>query len=173
MHLTNYAINKEASSFIQNIHPDKTDVGHKRSLSAIFDHIDKNRKCPSDKTSEEVWEDIKQVCVKTIMSGIHQIAHNYKSSKPQDIENSHCFQILGMDVFLDENCKSWLIEVNQSPSFMADSPLDYQVKKNLLRDTFHMLNLSWKRKNKYINQVKTEMASRLVGKHRISLEEKE
>lgn len=117
MHLTNYAINKESNGFIQNEHKDRTNVGHKRSLSAIFDYIDKNRRCSSDKTSEEVWEDIKQVCVKTLMAGINPIAHIYKSSKPQDLENSHCFHILGIDIFLDENCKSWLIEVNQSPSF--------------------------------------------------------
>jgi hypothetical protein len=97
------------------------------------------------------------------MAGIHPIAHNYKSSKPQDLENSHCFHILGIDVFLDENCKAWLIEINQAPSFMADSPLDYSLKKNLLRDSLHILNLNWKRKNRYINQVKNEMASRLVG----------
>jgi hypothetical protein len=29
MHLTNYAINKEADSFIQNNDEKKTDVGHK------------------------------------------------------------------------------------------------------------------------------------------------
>jgi D-alanine-D-alanine ligase-like ATP-grasp enzyme len=55
-----------------------------------------------------------------------------------------------MDIFLDKNLKSWLLEVNQSPSFMTDSPLDFQVKKNLIRDTLHILNLSQKRKNKYI-----------------------
>jgi tubulin polyglutamylase TTLL6/13 len=92
------------------------------------------------------------------MAGIHPIAHQYKSAKPQDLENSLCFHILGIDIFLDSNCKSWLIEVNQSPSFMTDSPLDYGVKKNLLRDTLHMLNLSWKRKNRYISSAKNEMA---------------
>jgi tubulin polyglutamylase TTLL6/13 len=55
MHLTNYAINKEADGFIQNEDENQTDVGHKRNLSSIFDHIDKNRKCATDKTSEEVW----------------------------------------------------------------------------------------------------------------------
>jgi tubulin polyglutamylase TTLL6/13 len=173
MHLTNYAINKEAEGFIQNEDENEADVGHKRSLSAIFEHIDKNRTKESDKTSDEVWEDIKKVCVKTVMAGIHPMAHIYKSSKPQDIENSLCHHILGVDIFLDENCKSWLIEVNQSPSFQADSPLDYQIKKNLIRDTFHMLNLSWKRKNKYISTSKHEMANRLVGKQRMGQEERE
>ena len=40
MHLTNYAINKEADGFMQNEDEKKDDVGHKRSLTAIFNHID-------------------------------------------------------------------------------------------------------------------------------------
>lgn len=62
-----------------------------------------------------------------------------------------------MDVFLDKKAKPWLIEVNQSPSFETDSPLDEKVKKNLLVQTFKLLNLNWKRKNKYINAYRAEM----------------
>lgn len=36
-----------------------------------------------------------------------------------------------------------------------------------------MLNLSWKRKNKYISSVKNEMANRLAGKQRMNQEERE
>ena len=56
---------------------------------------------------------------------------------------------------------------------MTDSPLDYSVKKNLIRDSLHMLNLGWKRKNRYVTQAKNEMANRLVGKQRMSMEERE
>jgi len=59
MHLTNYAINKEADGFIQNEDGDRADVGHKRSLTSIFQYIDSQRKSPEDKTGDEVWEDIK------------------------------------------------------------------------------------------------------------------
>ena len=55
MHLTNYAINKEADGFIQNEDWKESDVGHKRSLSSILEHIDNNRKGPNDKTADEVW----------------------------------------------------------------------------------------------------------------------
>jgi tubulin polyglutamylase TTLL6/13 len=89
--------------------------------------------------------------------------HIYKTAKPQDVENQLCFQILGMDIFLDKKAKPWLIEVNQSPSFETDSPLDEKIKKNLLSQTFQMLNLNWKRKNKYIAQHKAEMHKRLTG----------
>ena len=63
--------------------------------------------------------------------------------------------------------KIWLLEVNQSPSLMTDSPLDYSVKKNLICDTLHMLNLSQKRKlyeitKKNIKPIKNTHKSKLT-----------
>ena len=39
MHLTNYAINKNSSKFIQNKNEDADDVGHKRSLTFIWKYL--------------------------------------------------------------------------------------------------------------------------------------
>ena len=72
-----------------------------------------------------------------------------------------CFQVLGIDVFLDKKAKPWLIEVNQSPSFMTDSPLDHKVKKGVLVDSFRMLNLNWRRKNRYVNNARIDKQRRL------------
>jgi tubulin polyglutamylase TTLL6/13 len=106
-------------------------------------HIDRIRNEENGlPTSDYIWQEIKEICVKTLLAGIHHIEHLYRSSKPADLENSLCFQIFGMDVMLDQYGKPWLLEVNHSPSFMTDSPLDYNIKKNVLRDTLHMLNLS-------------------------------
>ena len=174
MHLTNYAINKDSDDFVFNEDPNKDNVGHKRSLKAIFDCIEKNRKSPQDKSSKQIWAEIKEVIVKTLITGQPHIAHLYKSSKPDDLENSMCFQILGFDIFIDSKSKPWLIEVNQSPSFTTDTPLDYNIKKNLMSDAINILNLSWKRKNKYIQQKRIEQQKRvLVGKTKLSAEEKE
>lgn len=104
--------------------------------------------------------------MKTLLSGICQIEHVYKAAKPNDIENSLCFQIFGIDIMLDSMAKAWLLEVNHSPSFGTDSPLDYSIKKNLLRDTLHMLNLSQKRKARYLNQQRNEKEKRLVEHQR-------
>jgi len=63
-----------------------------------------------------------------------------------------CFEILGFDIFLDENIKPWLIEVNSLASFGTDSPIDKKIKADLLTETITMLNLSQKRKR----QIKKE-----------------
>jgi D-alanine-D-alanine ligase-like ATP-grasp enzyme len=43
---------------------------------------------------------------------------------------------------LDKDAKPWLLEVNQSPSFTTDTPLDHRIKKNLIVDAIRMLGLS-------------------------------
>ena len=54
-------------------------------------------------------------------------------------EPSRCFEILGFDVLLDERLKPHLIEVNHSPSFGMDSPLDRRVKSGLIGDALRAL----------------------------------
>lgn len=49
--------------------------------------------------------------------------------------NNICFEVLGFDIFLDHKAKPYVIEVNHTPSFATDSPLDSLIKKNLIRDT--------------------------------------
>jgi len=59
-----------------------------------------------------------------------------------------CFEILGLDIFLDEDIKPWLIEVNSLASFATDSPLDKKIKTDLITETIALLNLNNKRKKK-------------------------
>ena len=80
--------------------------------------------------------------MKTLATSQPYLAHLYRSCQPEDLDNSMCFQILGFDIMIDSKFKPWLIEVNQSPSFATDSPLDYKCKKAVLTDTFSMLNCS-------------------------------
>ena len=174
MHLTNYAINKESDDFVANDNENDDDVGHKRSLTAILNKIEMMRADdPEIISADECWKQLKDLTVKTIIAGHQHIAHIYKTAKPQDLENQLCLQILGIDIFLDKRAKPWLIEVNQSPSFMTDSPLDEKVKKGVLIDAIKMLNLNWRRKNRYINNARAEKHKRLTGVPRASNQEKE
>jgi tubulin polyglutamylase TTLL6/13 len=46
---------------------------------------------------------------------------------------------LGYDVLLDAELKPWLIEVNHSPSFNIDSPLDRRLKEELIVDAVKLV----------------------------------
>ena len=76
-----------------------------------------------------------------------------------------CFEVLGFDVMLDSNLHPIILEVNYTPSFTTDTPLDLQIKEYLIRDTLVLLNLSNKAKNDALSSKKKEMMERtLTGK---------
>ena len=73
---------------------------------------------------------------------------------------------------LDHTLKPQLLEVNQSPSFTTDSPLDYKIKKALISDTIKLLNLSIKRKLKIKGDKRAEMQRRLFKTNQIEKTDK-
>ena len=137
MHLTNYAINKNSDDFIFNEEESVDDVGHKRSLSAVLKQLEDEGNDPN-----LIMNRISDLIIKTIIICQPSIAHAYKTLQPDDLENSMIFEILGFDVLLDYKCRPWLLEVNSSPSFTTDTPLDRKIKRNLISDTFKLLNLN-------------------------------
>ena len=65
-----------------------------------------------------------------------------------------CFEILGFDVIIDENLKPWLLEINYTPSFGTDTPLDRLIKKGVIEEAIRIMNVNPKQKAKYIMQEK-------------------
>jgi len=55
--------------------------------------------------------------------------------------DARCFEIFGFDVFVDENLKPWLLEVNRAPAMAVTTPQDSAVKTPMLQDAFQMLDL--------------------------------
>jgi tubulin polyglutamylase TTLL6/13 len=47
---------------------------------------------------------------------------------------------------LDHKLNPYLLEINYTPSFTADTPLDQYIKKNLIADTLNLLNINEKSK---------------------------
>lgn len=145
MHLTNYSINKNSAKFQPNRVAIVDSVGHKRSLKFTLKYLEKSE----GQNATQLMAEIKDIVVKTMISGQPHLDSVFKSVQMDDYENSMCFQILGFDIMLDRKCKPYLLEVNHSPSFSTDSPLDEKVKGDLIRDTIRMLGLSKQRKQTY------------------------
>ena len=161
MHLTNYAINKNSGKFIFNMDADHQDYGHKRNLASLWSYIDK---IEGEGKSEEIKEKIEDIIIKTICSAQPIMAHLYKSFVPDDIDKSCCFEILGFDILLDTKLKPWLLEVNHSPSFATDTPLDWKIKSNLIADTFTLINMNYTKKKLYLQNKRRELKKRIFSK---------
>ena len=86
-----------------------------------------------------------------------------------------CFEILGFDIMLDHELKPWLIEVNHTPSFTTDTPLDRNIKANVIKDALTLMNVSLDSKSQYKKNHKRDFRKRvLTGKtSRVSAEERQ
>mmetsp|Transcript_15804 Transcript_15804/g.37548 ORF Transcript_15804/g.37548 Transcript_15804/m.37548 type:complete len:1017 (-) Transcript_15804:115-3165(-) len=133
-HLTNYSINKNSESFVENSDMRADNVGHKWSLSALNKHL----RCVGVDVNL-MWARINDLIVKTLLSVEPSI-----SSRTRQVTGSreNCFELYGFDVLVDNELKPWLLEVNLSPSMQADSPLDWQIKSSLIADSFNLVGIN-------------------------------
>ena len=132
-HLTNYSINKNSCTFVENSDLRCDNVGHKWSLSALNKHL----RCVGVDV-DLMWNRIMDLIVKTLLSVQPAI-----SSRTRQVSagRENCFELYGFDVLVDDELKPWLLEVNLSPSMQAESPLDWQIKSSLLADTFNVVGI--------------------------------
>ena len=75
---------------------------------------------------------------------------------------------------LDEKLRPYLLEVNHTPSFTTDTPLDRNIKKNVIKDTLKLMNVSLEERLNYKKKKRVELRKRiLTGKSiKISLDER-
>ena len=128
MHLTNYSINKNSKQFVPNRAAIVDSIGHKRSLKYTLKFLQKTHQ----QDTEQLMVQIRDIICKTILAGQPHLENAQRQLLIDDYENSMYFHILGFDIMLDHKCKPYLLEVNHSPSFSTDSPLDETVKGTLI-----------------------------------------
>lgn len=169
-HLTNYAVNKFSNKFEFSKDPNDASTGHKRSLASVKKFLDENFQ-----NSKEIFDDIKRIVIKTICSVQPIMKHIYASSQPDDLTGGMCFEVLGFDILLAEDCKPLLLEVNHAPSFNSDTPFDFKTKTEMLASVFRIMDVTVERRNSVMTADKKKLAERLVtGKRtKFSPEEKE
>lgn len=132
MHLTNYSINKHSPTFSR-----AQQGGSKRTLKSFNKKINE-----MGFNTAVLWSNIDDIIIKTILSAWTILDQQYKVSFPYHDIIPACFQILGLDVMITDKLVPYLIEVNHSPSFNIDEPIDKKVKYNLIKDTFRLLKVN-------------------------------
>ena len=78
------------------------------------------------------------------------------------------------DILIDSKLKPWLLEINYTPSFRTDTPLDQKIKMGVIHDTLMLINVSCKDKKIFLAKEKEKIYQRsLYGKtFRLSWSEK-
>jgi tubulin polyglutamylase TTLL6/13 len=52
-----------------------------------------------------------------------------------------------LDIMLNNKAEPILLEVNHTPSFTTDTPLDHKIKFNLIKDSLKIMNINTQTKN--------------------------
>lgn len=145
VHLTNYSLSKFSDKFIFTEKPQDGTQGCKRTLSAVLTVLEDDTGGKVNQTG--MWQALGQLTRQTVnaMNDIVQVAavdpmtwesNAVSGRSPEDIaamarkKMDSCFQILGLDVLLDEDGRPWLLEVNNNPSLSLDElrPLAAQTR---------------------------------------------
>lgn len=131
VHLTNYSINKNSTSFVRNESMSSEDLGHKWTLGALLRYVENE-----GKDAKLLMLRIEDLIVKSLLSIQNSVATASRTTLRFAGTN---FELFGFDVLVDNNLKPWLLEVNLSPSLACDAPLDSLLKTRLIAD---LLNLA-------------------------------
>ena len=147
MHLTNYAVNKSSSNFVQsNGTADSEDRSNKRSIVWLWKWLN-----AQGVDHRPIWRGICDIVVKTLLSTQAYLSRAYGACKmsSQNKNPFTCFEILGFDVILTDTLEPVLLEVNHTPSFRMDSKLDERIKTGLVTDTMRLLNVDARERARY------------------------
>lgn len=135
-HLTNYAVNKKSADYVFNTDVEHMDVGNKRNFAFLNRWLE-----ASGYSSAELWKQVGTIIVKTILAAQPSIARVYDSCFPTGFNDGYCcFEVLGFDILIDHKMKPWLMEVNHTPSFATETPLDLEIKSKLLTEVWSIID---------------------------------
>ena len=138
MHLTNYSLNKFSKDFVPNTNAHEDQECSKRSITTAFEQLRAEYGSMFDE--EALWERIRSMCDLTLSCiAPTLLLHSAEHSRAPGF-SSHCFQVLGFDVLIDDTFEPYLLEINQHPSLQCDAPVDLMVKSEVLRPLVRMVS---------------------------------
>jgi hypothetical protein len=138
-HLTNYALNKKTGKFVHSDEADGGSDGSKRTVSSVFAAL---HDAGVLRDVEALWRKI-ALLVGRSLSVLQPVLASARGAWAE----CPCFQLLGLDVLLDEQVEPWLIELNVHPSLRIDatrdgvdmmSAVDEAIKVPLVADTLRV-----------------------------------
>mmetsp|Transcript_14602 Transcript_14602/g.14227 ORF Transcript_14602/g.14227 Transcript_14602/m.14227 type:complete len:135 (+) Transcript_14602:645-1049(+) len=112
MHLTNYSLNKYSQKFVNPNDDFYNDVhSSKRLMTSVFSDLQR-----AGVDVRLLQKQIEDLCVKTLIAIEPYMSEAYANFISVDFSEDKCFQILGIDILIDDELNTWLMELNANPS---------------------------------------------------------
>ena len=152
MHLTNYSLNKNSDKF-KVAGAEFSDINSNASKQ-LLSNVYKKITSKGGRDIHFLKRQIDELAAKTVIALEPYLKNAYHCFVSSNHKNPRCFQILGLDILIDENWQIWLMEVNANPSLnvyndkelpngdieQTLSEIDKYVKTNLLADTISLVS---------------------------------
>ena len=157
IHLTNYSINKKNIKYKpnknskidivksengengeegDNIEENEDIIDDDLSKWSLVDYRHYFKKMGNVKIMDKIWKQIEDIVIKTVLT----VSEDYYKEISVNKINS-LFELYGFDILIDDNYKAWLMEVNVNPSLHCTSPLDLDIKTDLITDIFNVVGV--------------------------------
>ena len=133
-YLTNVEYNKKNIDKYKIAKDPDTEEGSKWSFLVYKNYCKKN-----GIDFNKIWEQIKDISIKTILSFKDNFISRIKQIGTKD---KNYFKILGYDFLLDQNLKIHLLEINNKPSFLMNDINDLKLKPQLVADILNIVGIT-------------------------------
>jgi tubulin polyglutamylase TTLL6/13 len=130
-HLTNFSLNKHNSKFTVS-----EEGGHKRYLTSVYQEL---ARVGVDVANLRAGID--RIVRLTLLAAQQRLSSVYHTALNVNDGKSRCFEILGFDIIVDEKAQPWLLEVNCMPSLQTGSPLDHDLKKEVVMGALQIVEI--------------------------------
>ena len=133
MHLTNNCVNKDSLFYKKNDDPNKL----AESLASLKSF---KKYCIENNINYDlIIEKVKDQILKCILMRYDKCVEELKEYKLKSSKN--LFELIGVDIILDDNLEPHILEFNLSPSLEWNCKCGEFVHNNVLIDTFNLLGL--------------------------------
>ena len=132
IHITNYSVNKAMEIMRKGVK--EIDFETKWSLMALKGYFIEKKI-----DFEPIWQKIKDIAIKTILSVFDLSGPALKSFK---LTSCNLFELYGLDILLDNKFNPWLLECNINPSLNCDTDIDLKLKSKLITDILNIIGLT-------------------------------
>lgn len=136
VHFTNYSLQKYSTDF------GKYEIGNEVTFDTFFRSIENDWKTKNKLNTKEnqniSFLNSIRIDIYTKIKEIVKISTKSIKNKINSNERSHCFEIFGYDIMMDEDYNAYLIEINTNPGLEYSSPMMYEYLPRMIEDCLRL-----------------------------------